>query len=77
MNINFIVIGVIFFALLIIRYYTLSSLIYIAIESTAHLDWIIVVVLSRVLYFIMVVKISLKTPECKTEKVLKSHWNSK
>ena len=41
------------------------------------MDWIIVVILSRVLYFILVVKISLKTPESKTEIVLKRHWNSK
>lgn len=67
-----------FVILVAIRYFTVAILIDIAITSKGeHILWLIVVIGDRVIYFILVVKISLKSAETRTEITLKSHWNSK
>lgn len=72
------VITVTFIIFVLIRYYTVACLIYMAVNShSQELIWILVIVIDRFLYAFMVVKISLETPETRTEIVLKSHWNSK
>ena len=66
-NIPLVLTGLIFFTIILIRYYTLVCLIYIGVESDAHhLTWLVVVIGDRFLYFVLVVKISLKTAETKT-----------
>lgn len=63
---------------LLIRYYTVSCLIYIAVHShDEYIKWILAIICDRIIYMILVVKISLQTPETKTQIILKSHWNSK
>ena len=70
--------GTIFFFLVTLRYYTLACLLYIGIKSNArHMMWLIVVIGDRIIYLILVMKISLKTPETKTEISLKRYWNAK
>ena len=69
---------VIFAILLVIRYYLTVYVLYLWI-SNEEVGWkcLLVLFLSRVLFWIMVMKISLKTSETKTEIILKMHWNSK
>jgi hypothetical protein len=77
-RVSVVVIAFLFTVLLAIRYYSLGCLLYVVVESHAHQwKWIIVVMVSRFLYFVLVVKVSLKTAETRTETVLKTHWNSK
>jgi hypothetical protein len=67
--------GFLFFAFLVVRVYTSCYCLYISYNSVA-IEWLIPVVLARVMFFILVLKISLKEPATKTEIVLKTHWNS-
>lgn len=64
-----------FFTFLAIRVYTICCCIYISTNSV-HIEWLIPFILVRVVFFILVLKISLNDPTTKTEIVLKTHWNS-
>jgi hypothetical protein len=67
-----------FVIFVLIRYYTFACLVYMAVHSNSqNITWVLVIIVDRVIYAFLVVKISLSTPETKTEVVLKSHWNSK
>jgi hypothetical protein len=55
----------------------MACLIYVATQShDKDILWVLIVVADRLIYMIMVVKISLQIPETRTEIVLKSHWNA-
>jgi len=63
MKVNAVLVGFIFGLFLLIRYYTMGCLLYVMLSNQAsHWKWIFVVILSRFLYFCIVVKISLKIP---------------
>ncbi len=81
MSPNVLVSTIFYIILLSIRYYTLLDLIYIGYISTVksgtdHFWWLLLVILTRLAYLIVVVKVSLKIPTTKTEVVLKKSWNS-
>lgn len=56
-----------FLFFVLIRYYTFACLIYMAAHSE-HQDifWVLVIIADRLLYMLLVMKISLETPETKT-----------
>ena len=77
-NLPIVLVAFVFFLLVIIRYYTLACLLYIGVKSDArHMMWLPVVIGDRILFIILVVKVSLKIPETRTEVNLKKHWNAK
>ena len=64
-----------FIFLILIRYYTIASLIYVFVENTHNWGWIVDVVLVRLVFVLIVIKISVKVPETRTELILKKNWN--
>jgi hypothetical protein len=60
-----------------LRYYTISCLIYVMVKAPTMWEWIFVIIAIRLIYFLLVVRISIKTAESKTEIILKTHWNSR
>lgn len=55
--------GFLFIIFVTIRYYTFACLVYISTQSQdAHILWVLVVIGDRLLYMVMVIKISLITP---------------
>jgi hypothetical protein len=64
-----------FFTFLSVRVYTFCCCLYISYNSV-HIEWLIPFVLVRLMFFILVLKISLNDPATKTQIVLKTHWNS-
>ena len=67
--------GFLFFAFLAVRVYTFCCCLYISYNSV-HIEWLIPFILIRLMFFILVIKISLNDPATKTQIVLKTHWNS-
>lgn len=59
--------GILFLFFVLIRYYTLASIIYISTQATdANVYWFLVIVVNRLIYIILVIKISLRIPETRT-----------
>lgn len=67
--------GIWFFTFLMVRIYTFCCCVYISTNSV-HIEWLIPFALVRLMFFILVIKISLNDPATKTQIVLKTHWNS-
>lgn len=76
-NLNHTVLFVLFFVQVVIRYFSILCLVYITIETEGEdWKWVIILVCTNTLYFLVIVKTSLKFPETQSEHILKESFNS-
>lgn len=70
--------GALLFIMSGIKYFTIVCLIYMMIVSQGRdIVWIFVIVFSRILFLILALKVSIQTPQTKSQAALRSVWNSK
>jgi len=60
-----------------VRYFSIISLVYITICTySEHWAWVFILIFTNTLYFICIVKLSLKPAETQSEFILKQSFNS-
>lgn len=76
-NLNFSFVMVLFVIEVLIRYFSIFCLCYLMIQSKfKSWEWILILFITAFIYFVAIIKISIKAPETKSEYLLRESFNS-